>query len=1235
MLVNKHGIPGIGVTGKPGKKGKTGNSFYMGPIDQFFEFIGENNLTDSSIDYDDIDYNITYAEDEERLSHIYNEGDIIYITDPDTKEILYMLEVTEDMTTCTKKYFLERIKQLDPFKKKLENSDGQLMFPVNLVNDGSIYMYNMCKKHMKGLVRGVYFSDSADTMEPTTITEIPSLANKYEYIPPKYTLSSYMDRQDIINNGDEIHRYDGKTNITGKNLIQLEGQGIDSFSISAYKNAYISIKSNNVYIDNLYIKNGNLGNVESYNTLYAPELNLDNDGNCYTLNSDDYIQDTESFLVDTSSFFRNPLHSHDGYHFGTIHKYWNYDEQKGDTLNTHYYKPNYITGTVTENAQTNITKVKLNNEGDYVRNWDSSEYKAINDMYVKQALIYALDTSTLQDVSYLLNESVSNTIYELYKDKKGIIVTEQVPIYRTYDYIETLEGDQYRTYREAATEGNGNGFYSKDGTLLGTDPIDTYIDTSFYSNIEFTIDTSITKINLAIQDPTAQLYRHHEITQWISTPNGLKYYSKQTTADYNTQTNTFDISANWESKKTTLPGFIDVSTVGNADLFTLTFNGTVVTIDASTSGDEDIVTKIELYENSVQKGTTVNVDSTGICTFNDILTYTETVVNNANLLSLYKRQNLNVKPNHVLYTIKYAVEDETECTHIATYDRSIGGFTEYRKFPNISLRCYNDMESLEQLNNADNGILVNQFQTFVDLKIDDFTQDTWGKMQEKYPDPVLNINLDIAFSVKKPNDSSKVEGISITQDDYNITYSLIKPNIDIFTATAKELSNTDNIKQPTENNAYSFTIDEATAGIYKLRILIETKNPIPVYGIGTVSLSLKDMTVTYSNGVKDESMSTGNVTDIIAADPIKFVIAPISYIAGFMQKDNNETITNLGTSKWYGSDKLVNIVVRPYGLDQIQGTSYSVTRNTNWNALKFKRRYLQDNIQTMLVKALNINKIKDLLPETLYNTNVLAGDNDDIYNSYLQFVYNSELFNPCSMKDEYQFQYNNNSYLASEYGQLENNTAVFVTQENEINVRSLSLLNSMRVWNSEYKSYKYESDNPFKGHLETYGNGYQYLPRSADQDQDLCDSIMALSDVMNVNNEEFMNESTYFEFDCNIPAKGDDYTPSYLFRTLLYNLKWVYPKYYSENGVNLINMLPFSEASISGTVPEDTVMPYNLCYTIYPRIMFNDEEQTNIILMLRKPTVMDENKDLMDVSDLCIPNVDNIQELENPINVMN
>ena len=78
MRVNKHGIPGIGVTGKKGKKGKYGNSFYFGTIDSFFSYIGNNTLKDISINYDDIDYDITYAEDELRLSHIYNEGDILY-----------------------------------------------------------------------------------------------------------------------------------------------------------------------------------------------------------------------------------------------------------------------------------------------------------------------------------------------------------------------------------------------------------------------------------------------------------------------------------------------------------------------------------------------------------------------------------------------------------------------------------------------------------------------------------------------------------------------------------------------------------------------------------------------------------------------------------------------------------------------------------------------------------------------------------------------------------------------------------------------------------------------------------------------------------------------------------------------------------------------------------------------------------------------------------------------------
>ena len=97
MRIYKHGIPGIGVTGKQGKNGKNGPGIYFGTLDSFFTFIGDDILTNSSIDYDDIDYDITYTQNEERLNYIYKSGDILYIIEDDnpdnTKNILYMIEI--------------------------------------------------------------------------------------------------------------------------------------------------------------------------------------------------------------------------------------------------------------------------------------------------------------------------------------------------------------------------------------------------------------------------------------------------------------------------------------------------------------------------------------------------------------------------------------------------------------------------------------------------------------------------------------------------------------------------------------------------------------------------------------------------------------------------------------------------------------------------------------------------------------------------------------------------------------------------------------------------------------------------------------------------------------------------------------------------------------------------------------------------------------------------------------
>ena len=108
-------------------------------------------------------------------------------------------------------------------------------------------------------------------------------------------------------------------------------------------------------------------------------------------------------------------------------------------------------------------------------------------------------------------------------------------------------------------------------------------------------------------------------------------------------------------------------------------------------------------------------------------------------------------------------------------------------------------------------------------------------------------------------------------------------------------------------------------------------------------------------------------------------------------------------------------------------------------------------------------------------------------------------------------------------------------------------------------------------------------------------------------------------------------------------MKWIYPKYDTIDGFNIIYQLPFCENIIDNqTIPNDK-MPYNLTYSIYPRIMFNDEEQINMVLMLRLPSVIedynidgdDKSQYQLEIKDLCFNNIDIIKELTDPLNVMN
>jgi len=165
----------------------------------------------------------------------------------------------------------------------------------------------------------------------------------------------------------------------------------------------------------------------------------------------------------------------------------------------------------------------------------------------------------------------------------------------------------------------------------------------------------------------------------------------------------------------------------------------------------------------------------------------------------------------------------------------------------------------------------------------------------------------------------------------------------------------------------------------------------------------------------------------------------------------------------------------------------------------------------------------------------------------------------------------------------------------------------MLKWNEEYVKHKYKSDNPYQGHLSTYGNGYQYLDKTIDTGQFIINNYMLLEDVKNINSQYIFEKNTYLTNNINKPDKSDQYTPDKFFRTLLYQAKWCYPYYTTNNGLNLIKQIPLADNVITNNI-KPTEMPYNLTYKIYPRVLFNDEEQVNIILMLRRPSIITDGE---------------------------
>lgn len=1258
--IYKHGLPGIGVTGQQGKQGKSGNSIYFGTFDSFFKYIDTSTL--SSIDYDDKDYDITYAKDEYRLDPKYNEGDLLYILNSSLKDssIDCVIEITEDLTTCTSTQLANKITYKNPFtvnKSKFNrlnivgsrnNKDHSIKHGMFMANE----LYNNYP------INVTYVVDSINS-KPVKVEDLndPSIdvADEPFIIPERYlnTEETHL----YLNNGREINKYTQKLNTNkGEVLLNLNSSS-HLLEIQSYLNSNMSIyidntnisdpldpsdASRNLYIDNLYVRNNNKGNIEALNTLYNNDLVLNSYGNCYTLTEDNYDSSTQSFTMNIDDFFNNIDVSKDDYVYGYIHMYYNYNDMnnKNSGVRARYYS-NYIKGTFKDTVLSKVRVPKTDNNGNYIRNYNDTSYKNVTSSEIKQVLINTWDTSTLENVRTLLPETVNEATFNIYKDVKGIIQTEEVEQYKVYDkVIDVSSGYYYKKYHIDSSIF----IYDGSNNLQANAKFNDYFDTSYYSGIDTKqfdySDSSVLKISLDITDNDSQKYRHHIIQQYIGNKYGIKYFSKLTYADFNYQTSEFDIDAS----------FVQVNnrdlnrTLNYDDVFDITIDNNVMSLEF-----KDKLTKLYdlyVYENGSKTNVILN-ENTGIYQVKNIVVSKQDiqtdVINKINddkfLKCIYDGSVISIPNTEILYTIKYnTIEDNTDYTidestnhdkivynNMVTYNRVLKGYTEKRTIPEIKMNFYNDLESLENINNSSNGILCNQFQTFMTLEINKFSNDDWGLYKEYLPDPKLRIYINRNISDKP----------SLTADDNTIKewifkYTLYKPGIDIYNITANELDDQSIVKvSQTDKNEefYEFTIDEAMSGIWYLRIYIESQNPEPYtfnlqYTIDKIQIITSDNKHKHTFTLNAKDINKDNLYE---SNTLKLSIAPISYIAAYSQNISPiqtrylQHVNAIGVRKWFGSNDVTNIAIMPYRYDEIsqKKVNNKAYKIPNWNSITFKNRYLQDNIKTLSIFTQNINDINNLLPNKLYKNTWLCEDTDDITENYLRLIFNSNMFTPRLLNDQYSFVYNNQRLLASQYSQLSNNSAVYIHQYNDINLRTDSLLKSMMKWNDEYeKSYHYETDNPFRGHIETYGNGYQYLPNSADNSQ--YNQYMSLKEIKQQNELQFfdLGLNKVKTYDINKPDKRDAYTPPVLFNQLLYQASWCYPYYTTNNeevqnskSKQYIKQLDFDNAvTLENGVLDVNKMPYNLCYNIYPRIMFNDEEQYNVVLMLRRPSVKKEGQ---------------------------
>lgn len=453
----------------------------------------------------------------------------------------------------------------------------------------------------------------------------------------------------------------------------------------------------------------------------------------------------------------------------------------------------------------------------------------------------------------------------------------------------------------------------------------------------------------------------------------------------------------------------------------------------------------------------------------------------------------------------------------------------------------------------------------------------------------------------------------------------------------------------------NITFEQANSGKFRFLVTVELTNPLFSrlffrYYISNLWVSYR---YDYDSDKSDEKLydvekfyiGTSNLARasqtgryqtyeyMFATDTFNAFVCPITFTA----VPNEDSVDRIDINvKNVGSEKQISLKMDTYvpelspiiqNMSDTQRLTYIVQNQyIPWYDFKLKKRYLQDNIKNIYVQPIHISDIKDKISsKNMFN--IIDGydaiKSSRIANSYMSVVYNANMYNSRMREDYMTFYYNDELYIASKYSQYGNNAPVFVSEDLSYDVRDSVLMSSIDTWNYEYQTTNSYNDNTFSGHLSTYGNGYQYLDKSRDKGQ--YEDILSLEETIKQNEVLFFSEP-YIDVCAQLAKNGMKYPDKNgWFRQLLYQLKWQYPRYYTDDNQNeKIDAYDIVDGGTylqtynkDGKLPEYKYkLPHNIMYSIYPRCAYDDETDTTIVFMLRCPSVDSENKYKLESSDV-------------------